>query len=404
MNDIYLNLIIIAIIIILFLSYILIGYFYNNYKEYKVNVDDSLHKTSKYINSTNIKLSSNIENTLTIINNNSNSLNNNIISNNLETSSRFGITNSNLTNLNYYSSNDSNNLYTFDTNIKNYIQFRDGANYINEALYNHIFDTTATPNRSLKILSDITALSGMTVKTTAGLKTMQICDDNVSGSKCINMDINTQGDFNIYPDNNNISNINIYNKDKLKVLAKFDLNSNNIYLGRNDENAGIVINESNVFVKNINFLKNGSNYTDAIKSNDITQQYNINDLNKLNKLFSSINGIYTIIKSTDAQTPANTLIINFQPKIDIAVAKTLTIPIYELNNTIVALSSISITNDSATQFGTTANLSLKNIILTTTAVIPKGTNIRIRFVDTKITVAPVYTEPYITNTFTIDYI
>jgi hypothetical protein len=216
------------------------------------------------------------------------------------------------------------------------------------------------------------------------------------------MDVNADGDFNIYPDNINVSNINIYNKNKLKVLAKFDLNSNNIYLGRNDENAGMVINESNVFVKNINFLKTGSNYADAINRNDIYQPYSINEINKL---FSSINGIYTIIKSTGSENPpVNTLIINFQPKFDIAVAKTLTIPIHELNNTATASSSISITNDSATQFGATANLTLKNISLTTTAVIAKNTNIRIKLVDAKITVAATYTEPYITNTFTIDYI
>lgn len=401
MNDIYINLIIIAIIIILFLSYILIGYFYNNYKEYKVNVDRSLYKTSRYINTTNNKLTSNISSTLNVINNTSNNLNDKIITDRNTNDLKFMSTNSNITNVNNNSSNTSNNLSKYDNNIKNYMQFRYGTDIINDALYNHRFDTSPSPNLSLKLLTDITAINGMTVKTNVN-KTMQICDGNVVDSKCINMDVNANGDFDIYPDNINVSNINIYNKNKLKVLAKFDLNSNNIYLGRDDENAGMVINEGNVFVKNINFLKTGSNYADAMNRNDIYQPYNIT---QINKLFSSINGIYTIIKSTGTETPPqNTLIINFQPKFDIAVAKTLTIPIYELNNTAAATSSISITNDSATQFGATAILNLKNISLTTTALIAKNTNIRIKFVDAKITVAATYTEPYITNTFTIDYI
>jgi hypothetical protein len=130
MYDIYYNLIIIVIIIVLFLAYILIGYFYNNYKENKENVYDNLRKTTRYINKTNDTLSSNItssinktDNVKTELVNRINGLGTNLL--NIDT--RVLYNTSNASNLNLKFINDSNNLNNFDTNLKNYFQYKDGA-------------------------------------------------------------------------------------------------------------------------------------------------------------------------------------------------------------------------------------------------------------------------------------
>ena len=232
-------------------------------------------------------------------------------------------------------------------------------------------------------------------------------------SNCIDMNVDTNGNFNIYPSpiiNNNVSNISILNKNKEKTLAKFDMNNNNIYLGGNDENAGMLINESNVYLKNINFLTSGTKYSDAARIynktiNDPDQNYNkylynTDDIIKINRLFININGIYTIIKSTDpAAAIPYTLIINFKSSIEIPANKKLIISIDELNN--ISTGTTIINNEITTQpYISNALLDAKNITLSIAKIIPDNTNVRVKLTDTKITIPDTYSEPYIVNTFT----
>ena len=418
MYDIYYNLIIIVIIIVLFLAYILIGYFYNNYKENKENVYDNLRKTTRYINKTNDTLSSNItssinktDNVKTELVNRINGLGTNLL--NIDT--RVLYNTSNASNLNLKFINDSNNLNNFDTKLKNYFQYKDGATVINQKLFDYTF-TTNTPNLSLDMITKITAISGMTVKTTDE-NTMRICDnDRSANSNCIEMNI-INGNFNIYPSsipNNNVSNISFYNKNKAGVLAKFDLANSNIYLGGSDDNAALFIHESNVYVKNINFLKSDAKYSEIATNinydktlNNPSQSYNnyaynTNDIinfNTLNKNYNAItiNGIYTIIKSTDLTKPNNnTLIINFKSLSIIPNAKTITILIDELSNTSPLNQSLTTTSEYTSP---NATLNVKNITLTITKEIPKNTNVRLTFTDEKLAIPASYTEEYITNTF-----
>ena len=408
MYDIYYNLIIIVIIIVLFLAYILIGYFYNNYKENKENVYDNLRKTTRYINKTNDTLSSNItssinktDNVKTELVNRINGLGTNLL--NIDT--RVLYNTSNASNLNFKFINDSNNLTNLDTNLKNYFQYKDGATVINQKLFDYTF-TTNTPNLSLDMITKITAISGMTVKTTDE-NTMRICDNDPSAN-CIEMNI-INGNFNIYPSsipNNNVNNISFFNKNKAGVLAKFDLVNSNIYLGGSDDNAALFIHESNVYVKNINFLKSGAKYSDIATNinydktlNNPSQPYNnyaydTDDIINFNTLnYNTINGIYTIIKAS----PNNTLIINFKSLSIIPNAKTITISIVELSNT---LTNQSLTNTSTNlSINDVAILNAKNITLTTKAEIQKNTNVRLTFIDEKLAIPASYTEATITNTF-----
>ena len=76
------------------------------------------------------------------------------------------------------------------------------------------------------------------------------------------MNINNKG-LNIFPTNstnNTTDNILIYDKNKEKVLAKFDLKNRGIYLGGEDENAGMYIQDSNVYVKKLNIINNSDKY------------------------------------------------------------------------------------------------------------------------------------------------
>lgn len=416
MYDIYYNLIIIVIIIVLFLAYILIGYFYNNYKENKENVYDNLRKTSRYINKTNNTLSSNITSSINKTDNVKTELGNRInglATNLLNTDTRLLNTNSNVSNLDFKFINDSNNLTNLDTNLKNYFQYKDGATVINQKLFDYTF-TTNTPNLSLDMITKITAISGMTVKTTDE-NTMRICDNDPSAN-CIEMNI-INGNFNIYPSsipNNNVNNISFFNKNKAGVLAKFDLVNSNIYLGGSDDNAALFIHESNVYVKNINFLKSGAKYSEIATNinynktlNNPSQTYNnyayntddIINFNTLNTNYNAItiNGIYTIIKSTDSTKPNNnTLIINFKSLSIIPNAKTITISIDELSNTSPLNQSLTTTSE---YISPNATLNVKNITLTITKEIPKNTNVRLTFTDEKLGIPASYTEATITNTF-----
>jgi len=299
------------------------------------------------------------------------------------------------------------NINNYDKNIKQYIEFKNNNSTINDALYNYRFEVV--PNLSMNFLRNITAIAGMTIKTDTTNNSMRICDNTVDNINCIDMNINN-GDFNIYPSNinsNNVKNIKIYNKNKDKNLANFNLDENKIYLGGNNEDAALYINDSNLYVKNLNFLvRNGTfNGNKEIFNKDLnnlnqnynTYKYDINDIVKLNQLSYSITGIYTIIRG--ASSSANNIIFNFKSIYDIPIGKKIEIDIPELGNTELN-KVINNIESSSTAFINTGVLNGKKITFTTITLIPANTNIRIKLVEPILAFSASFTEidNYVSNT------
>jgi hypothetical protein len=411
MNESYIILIIIIIILVLSLSFILISYFYNSYSNNKIVVNDNLVKTKDYINNTTNTLNSTIKENQNSIDKvdmllsnkiNKNSTDISVNSNNITTlKNNLGL----ITNV---VNNNNSNIVNYDKNLKQYIEFKNNNTTINDALYNHRFEVV--PNLSMNFLRNITAISGMTVKTNNTTNTMRICDNNVDNTNCIDMNINN-GSFDIYPsaiNSNNINNINIYSKNKNKVLANFNLANNNIYLGGANEDAALFINDSNVYVKNLNFLIKNGTYNSSKQffnkdSNNLNQNYNIysydiNDIVRLNQLSYSITGIYTIIK--DSSGGANTIVFNFKSIYDILAGKKIEIDIPELGNIITTDIDIVNTELSSSSFIPKGVLNRTKIIFTPTTLIRANTNIRIKLIEPNLTLSSNFTDNdnYISNT------
>jgi len=411
MNDTYIILIIIIILLVLVLSFILISYFYNSYNNNKIVVNDNLIKTKDYINNTTTTLNSNIKDTKTNIDKVDMLLSSKINKNNTDisiNSNDITTLKNNMGLLSTIVNNTGSNLNNYDKNIKQYIEFRNNDININDALYNYRFEVV--PNLSMNFLRNINAISGMTIKTGSQDKLMRICDNSIGNSNCIDMNINN-GSFDIYPTsgiNNNINNINIYNKDKKKVLANFDLKDNNIYLGGNNEEAAMFINDSNLYVKNINFLINNATYKGTKEvfnknANNLNQNYNtytydINDIVRLNQLSYNVSGIYTIIK--DPSGGANTIILNFKSIYDILSGKNIEIEVPELANATTTNIDIVNTELSSSSFIPKGILNKTKLTFTPTIIIKANTNIRIRLVDTNLALSAniASTDNYISNT------
>jgi predicted PurR-regulated permease PerM len=153
MNDLYYNIIIIVLVLVLFLAYILIAYFYTSYSNYKGDVDDNFEKTKNYINTSFSKIDDNIRSSITENNNKINNTSNYINEINKKVSrvelksednyneNKKSINNFNLDLNNTKSQLSSNgeNLNKFDTNIKQFIQFKSNGTTINEAIYKYQF-------------------------------------------------------------------------------------------------------------------------------------------------------------------------------------------------------------------------------------------------------------------------
>jgi len=420
MTDTYIILIMIIIIVVLILSFILISYFYNNYNTNKIAVNDNLVKTKDYINNTTTTLNSNIKDTKTNIDKVDMLLTNRIN----RASTDIAINSNDITTLknnvgimSTLVNTNGSNLNNYDKSIKQYIEFKNNNTTINDALFNYRFEVV--PNLSMNFLRNITAVSGMTVKTNNTDNSMRICDNSIGTSNCIDMNIR-DGGFDIYPSSipqNNVNNINIYNKNKQKVLANFNLVDNNIYLGGAKEDAALFINESNVYVKNLNFLINNGKFdgTKQVfdkKANNLNQDYNtytydIEDIVRLNQLTYSVNGIYTIIKgaaSADGSVAANTMIINLKSIYNIIPNKSFEIDIPELANTDPANKDIANNEGSSSSYFPKGVLTNKKIkfTLASSTTIPANTNIRIKLSDTNLALlANIAAEPdnYLSNTF-----
>jgi hypothetical protein len=416
MNDTVFYIILILIVVLLFLAYLLIAYFYNSYDTYKIKTNDNFTKTKDYINNTTKTLDTN----MTTLNINTNNKYAAIIDNiKNENNIKFNKIDSNLllvssNNFKLESNITSNttNLNNFDRNIKQYIEFKDNNNNINEAIFNHTFG--AIPNLSLNIIRNITAISGMTIKTDElNSNQFRICDNDITSTNCIDMSVKN-GIFNIYPSdiqNNNVNNLKISAKNK-NTLANFDLTNNNIYLGGEGENASLFIDSNNKpYVKELNFLTNNTKYNDVKQVYDITnvptQTYNtfkysnnnIIDLYK-NNFDNSVPGMYTIFKGTP-----NTIILNLKFKSSyIDNSSIINITIDELLNTENNITPTIITETiDINTFINSIKLNLNKITITfkSSATMPaNNSNIRIKLSSDKFTIPASYTDASISNIFT----
>lgn len=410
MNDTYIILLIIIILIVLVLVFILISYFYNSYNNNKVIVNDNLVKTKDYINNTTTTINANIKETKTNIDKVdmllSNKINKNTTDISLNSNDITTIKN-NMGILSNVVNTTGNNINNYDKNMKQFIEFKNNYTTINDALYNYRFEVV--PSLSMNFLRNITAVAGMTVKTDTTNNTMRICDNSVDDINCVDMNIN-KGSFDIYPSgikDNNVKHINIYNKDKSKSLAHLNLEENKIFLGGENENAGLYIKDNDVYVKNLNFLVKDGTYNgdkayfdksaNNLNQNYNTYKYDINDIVKLNQLSYSITGIYTIIKGADDS--ANNIIFNMKSIYDIPTGKKIDIEIPEIGNIELNKDIVNV-EGSSSSFIDKGVLNGKKITFTTIAPITANTNIRIKLIEPALAFSASFsaTDNYISNT------
>lgn len=390
MNDLYYNLILVVIIIVLFLSLILIAYFYNSYTNNKATVKDNLYETKDYVNDTTRILDENIKMSYDDNNKRIDKLDDKYKAINRDLTKNV---NTNTTDINrlktgIQDNNDrmTSNLNKFDKNMKQYFEFRSSGSIINDSIYNYTF--SAVPNLSMNLITDITALSGMTIKTDDKLgKNMRICDEGVNQINCIDMSI-TDGTFNIKPSpvtSNNVNTINIKGRDESKI-ANIDLVNNNIYLGGDKDTAGMMVNKDNIYVKKLNFMNPASSFTDekvyvdkskilknqpqALNAN--TYEFNIYDT-KMHKdpadILITIPCNYLIQASTgDKYKIYITLTVPYKPfKIyGIERNKVIQIPVYQLAN--MKVDEIPLDNKDITSLSKIGDIKLKEKIIKITTL------------------------------------
>jgi hypothetical protein len=406
MNELFYNLIIIIVIVVLFLAYILIAYFYNSYINHKSDVKTNFKETTSYINTTTTKIDNNINTRSSAINARVDAVDTKYRDINIDFSNRLASNNVRITGLDNSITSNSSNLNNFDSGIKQFIEFRDNNNNINDYLFKYRF--SAVPNLSMNLIRNVSAISGMTIKTNDTNNKFRICDTNIGESNCIDLRVH-KGTFDIMPSaikDNNVSNINFYGMNN-KVLANFNLESNNIYLGGAGENAGLFINENNIYMKNFNLIDANTKFTDKKVLYDKTLKGTTQTFNTYNYSFDDISrntnnfvsGIYTIIKGVaggSGVSAYNSVVINFKSNNNIPTGKQITIEIPELSNLEM---NITLSNTEASSIAQISSIILNanKIVLTTGIVINANTNVRVKVQDVKLTIPATYTEAYISN-------
>jgi hypothetical protein len=239
---IFFNLFILIVIIIII---ILLYFFYKKYVNHKKNIDANLSLSESTLNSateTFDKLQDEINDKLNEINQKNNDF---IVS---ETNKLNSI-NSNLNN-----------------NLNKLFKVNNFNDYINSNISNNN-DISINTNSKITNYSTITNL-------TDNNNYFKICDNTIDENKrkCINLNVDGSGNFNIYPGLNNssssnVASVSIYNTNK-NVLAKFDLNSNSISLGSGSNPAISITN--NIYTPNIivcNYTFNMATSSQAAKIN-----------------------------------------------------------------------------------------------------------------------------------------
>jgi hypothetical protein len=224
MSDTLFTFVSIFILFLILLVFLLLGYIYTSYTENINKINKNLENSQDNINNTS-KAFNTLQDNINVELNKFNKNQNTIVSNE---PLKFNTLNSNI--LNVFELSSNNIKYTDIVN----------SNIPNEKLL-------------LKLKSNIISYGGITNITDSN-NYVSICDTSTDSKnrKCINLNIDNTGVFNIYPGlNNNTSNvsaINIRNSNN-NIMANFDLTSNNISLGSNISPAISITN--NLYTPNI---------------------------------------------------------------------------------------------------------------------------------------------------------
>jgi len=403
MNELFINLIIIIVIVVLFLAYILIAYFYNSYINYKSDVKTNFNETTSYINTTTNKIDNNINTKTNAVSAKVDAVDIKYKDINLDLSNRLTSNKLSIDIINNNITSNTSNLRSFDSGVKQFIEFRDNNNNINDTLFNYRF--SAVPNLSMNLIRKVSAISGMTIKTDGDINKFRICDDKIGESNCIDLRV-YNGNFDIMPSaikDNNISNINFYNKNN-NVMAKMDMLNNNIYLGGGGENAGLFINESNVYLKNFNLIDPNTKYLDKKVIYDKvlrgtnqtfnTYNYSFDDISRNTSNF--VTGIYTIIRGTGTPPTNNTIILNFKSSYNIPIGKDITFDIHEFSNTTsdIIINVVDVETSPGLLLAS-VKLNTNKIIIKTNSMIIASVNQRIKITNANF--GTTISSPYLSN-------
>lgn len=411
MNGLFYGLIIITIILVLILVFVLLSYFYDNYSENKVKVNSNFKKTSNYINDTNNTILKNIAGVDDKYNRITSRTDNNVssLSSNLNTYATTFTSNLNTNTI--LNNTTSSNLSRFDNNLKNFFEFRNNNASINEALFNYNFGVT--PNLSLSLLQKIDVASGMTIKTDANQRSFKICDYANSNS-CIDLNVNN-GNFNIYPSASStgtVNNLNIKKSSTGRVLANFDFNSNSIYLGGTGEEAGLYINENNVYLKNLNLLSNNARFDDTkVLYNSTTPnqsfntyRYNLDDVKKINNFIAQppasklIIGNYSLSNIVQSDRTEALLEIYIKSKYEIPLGTSMNIELFEMNSANTLLNN-EITGNQIPSI----TVAGKNATAQVSSTIPANTTVHFKYKGTAISINTSSFPSIINRAFILDF-
>ena len=240
-----------------------------------INVDNNVNSLSSNLYDT----SRNLRDNLTNVENNLSS-----------TSERLNNVQSNM-------SRNENNLNQFDSALKKYFKFSENNEGIdNEKIFSHVFNGI---NPNLQLLTEVEAASGLTV-TTSENHSLKVCN---AQNNCMKMDVD-RDIFNITPLDVNGLTVRSRNNN---TLANFDLRNNSIYLGGDDINSPLFIQNSNLYVNNLSVLikEPGKTYTNdnfkdmrtlKITGTDI---YNVGQLINTTLEEYSVRIDYTLVNSTE---------------------------------------------------------------------------------------------------------
>jgi hypothetical protein len=228
MNDFILIFIGIFILLLMILLFTLLAYVYNTYVSYTIEINKNLNESEESINNTNTAF---------------NKLQDTVV-NNIATVK---------TNQDIIIENNKDFLNTFDSNILKVININNDNKKIVSLISSNI-DTTKPLN--IDFNTNITTYKNINSLTNSN-QYVNVCNNETDETKrkCINLNIDSNGIFNIYTKNqlstdsrSNIANISIRDNNN-NVMALFDGTSNTIQLGSNI-NPAITI-KNNIYTPNI---------------------------------------------------------------------------------------------------------------------------------------------------------
>ena len=331
MNDLILIFIGLFILIIFIALFILLYYMNDKYISYTYEVNDNLTKSEQIINDTSKafnKLQDNVINRMATVDNNQKNI--------IDTS--------------------SNTVNRINSNLLNVFDIINNNNKINNLITSNI-DT----NKSLDLNIKPNVITYKNVSTlTNNSQYINICDDNIDPlkRKCLNINIDNEGIFNIYTSNklNNNSNVNTVaiRDNNNNIMALFNGSNKTIALGSNISPAINITN--NVYTPDIIVCNYKYEKGEKIPDNRIMLNFISNFDIKPNSFVNFIipeHYINTISFTSSEYTSINfnNLILKIQPKT--TIAKNI------INQWNIPVEYISTANvDNSTKFNTSGFITL----------------------------------------------